>query len=154
MSILAIVGEVQVYRWRSYRLAMLSAIVTVAPVYCLWCLGLPFGIWAIVVLLPKEFRKSKVAITLRVMIARKTRSHFVIVANTSRRRYGRMGLRWEIPRVGITKPQTGSIAAVLGSVGRRSGALVGPRLRQEGGGREIYLPRRGCHRAFVLRFPE
>ncbi|MBX7057058.1 MAG: hypothetical protein K1X75_03255 [Leptospirales bacterium] len=57
-SALALVGAVQMYRGRSYGFAMVSTVLALLP--CLWScsgLGLPFGIWSLLVLLRAETRE-------------------------------------------------------------------------------------------------
>lgn len=58
MDLALLIGAVQMYRGRSYGLAMMASIVALLP--CTWSccgLGLPFGIWALVVLLKPETKE-------------------------------------------------------------------------------------------------
>lgn len=56
--ILMIVGAVRMQQLRSYGLAMTASVIAVLPIHPWFILGLPFGIWAIVVLMRRETRDA------------------------------------------------------------------------------------------------
>jgi hypothetical protein len=55
---LAIVGGLRMKRFQSYRLALASSLLVMLPCSCAFLLGLPLGIWALVLLLDPTI-KSK-----------------------------------------------------------------------------------------------
>jgi hypothetical protein len=63
LGIITCIGAIQMTRLKNYRMALTAAVLGVAPTGCLWCLTLPFGIWAMLVLFDPqvrgEFRKAE-----------------------------------------------------------------------------------------------
>src|SRR5262249_54538243 len=53
---LVILGAVSMMRLRAYGFAMFAAIFAMLPCHCSCLLGLPFGIWALIVLSKPEVR--------------------------------------------------------------------------------------------------
>lgn len=58
LTLIATFGSIQMLRQRSYGLAMTAVIITLLPTGCIWCLSLPFGIWALIVLLDPQVRAA------------------------------------------------------------------------------------------------
>lgn len=58
LSLVVLLGGIRMLQRRSYGLAMTGAIVSMLPCSCCCCLGLPFGIWALVVLSNPEVKNS------------------------------------------------------------------------------------------------
>jgi hypothetical protein len=56
--ILMIVGAVRMQQLRSYGLAMTASVIAVLPIHPWFILGLPFGVWALVVLMRRETRDA------------------------------------------------------------------------------------------------
>ncbi len=56
--ILMIVGAMRMQQLRSYGLAMTASVIAVLPIHPWFILGLPFGVWAIVVLMRRETRDA------------------------------------------------------------------------------------------------
>jgi len=57
-SLLIFVGALQMRRLRLYGLAMIAAIMAMLPCTAGWFIGLPMGIWALVVLLRPDVREA------------------------------------------------------------------------------------------------
>ncbi len=57
-SLLILLGGVQMLRKKSWGLALTGSIVAMLPVGSCCCIGLPIGIWALVVLLNADVKNS------------------------------------------------------------------------------------------------
>jgi hypothetical protein len=57
-SITVIIGGWQMRQARSYGLALIAAIVALLPCTFGWVLGLPIGIWALIVLMDAEVKAA------------------------------------------------------------------------------------------------
>ncbi|GAB5402718.1 MAG: hypothetical protein Aurels2KO_09490 [Aureliella sp.] len=58
ISIVILIGGWRVRQQRSYSLCIVSAVLVMLPVNLTCCVGIPVGIWALVVLLNDDIRKS------------------------------------------------------------------------------------------------
>jgi hypothetical protein len=59
VNVVTLIGAIQMLRWRSYGFAMTAAVLSVIP--CLsgcYCVGIPFGIWSLVVLSKPEVKQA------------------------------------------------------------------------------------------------
>ncbi len=57
VQLLILWGGINMVRRRGYVMAMVGAIVAIAPISVCWCLSVPFGVWALVTLLKTGMRE-------------------------------------------------------------------------------------------------
>ena len=73
-SLLILAGGFQMLRLQSYRLAIIAAIVALLPCSPAWLLGLPLGIWALVILARRDVRAAFGPVVAAEAIAETPRS--------------------------------------------------------------------------------
>ena len=58
LNVVILLGAIKMKKGESYGLAMAAAIIAIIPCYTTCCLSIPFGIWALVVLLNDEVKQA------------------------------------------------------------------------------------------------